>query len=285
MPDSISRRAVVAGALMMPAAVHADESGIAALERSGARIGVAALDTASGRRITWRADERFLMCSTFKLSLAAATLLRAEQGREELDRLVLYTKEQLLGVSPATTKNLARGMTVAELCEAAVIYSDNCAANLLLAAAGGPGAVTAFWRRLGDTVTRLDKIEMALNLPDGEKDTTTPAAMMGNLQAMLLGDALSFASRDRLLGWMHANTTGAAMLKAGLPPGWKIGDKTGRWNSSDSHQGSTNDIAIVTPPGRAPILIACYTQGGPPDDTARSAVLAQVGRIIAARFA
>src|SRR6185312_6461384 len=163
-----------------------------------------------------------------------------------------YTKEQLLGVSPATTKNLARGMTVAELCEAAVIYSDNCAANLLLAAAGGPGAVTAFWRRLGDTVTRLDKIEMALNLPDGEKDTTTPAAMMGNLQAMLLGDALSFASRDRLLGWMHANTTGAAML---------------------------------TPPGRAPILIACYTQGGPPDDTARSAVLAQVGRIIAARFA
>jgi beta-lactamase class A len=285
MPDSISRRAVVAGALLIPATAQADENRIAALERSGARIGVAALDTASGRRIAWRADERFLMCSTFKLSLAAATLLQAEQGREDLNRLVHYTKEQLLGVSPATAKNLARGMTVAELCEAAVIYSDNCAANLLLTAAGGPQAVTAFWRRLGDTVSRLDKMETALNLPDGEKDTTTPAAMMGNLKAMLLGDALSTAARDRLLGWMHANTTGAATLKAGLPPDWAIGDKTGRWNSSDPRQGSTNDIGIVTPPGRAPILIACYTQGGPPDEAGRSAAIADVGRIIAATFA
>jgi len=289
MNDSISRRTVAAGALLlptlMPTLAQADESAIAALERSGARVGLAALDTGSGRRIAWRADERFLMCSTFKLSLAAATLLRAEQGHEDLNRLVHYSRDQLLGVSPATAKNLDRGMTVAELCEAAIIYSDNCAANLLLTAAGGPQAVTSFWRRLGDTVSRLDKMEMALNLPDGEKDTTTPAAMMGNLKAMLLGDTLSSASQGRLLGWMHANTTGAATLKAGLPPDWRIGDKTGRWNSTDPHQGSTNDIGIVTPPARAPILVACYTQGGPPDDAARSAVLAQAGRIIAAAFA
>jgi beta-lactamase class A len=170
------------------------------------------------------------------------------------------------------------------LCEAAVIYSDNTAANLLLERAGGPQAVTAFWRRLGDKVSRLDKMEPELNLPDGEKNTTTPAAMLHNLDALLLGKTLSRASRARLSGWMHANTTGAATLKAGLPPGWKIGDKTGRWASKNIHQGSTNDIGIITPRRGKPILVACYSHGGPSNDAARSAVIAEVGRIIATAF-
>lgn len=285
MADLISRRAVIGGAPLTPALAWAQDSPFAKLEQSGARIGVAALDTGTSRRLAWRADERFLMCSTFKLSLAALTLLRAQQGQEDLERPVIYRENQLLPVSPATTKNLGSGMTVATLCEAAVIYSDNTAANLLLERAGGPQGLTAFWRRLGDSVSRLDKIEPELNLPDGEKDTTTPAAMLHDLQAMLLGKLLSPPSRARLSGWMHANTTGAAMLKTGLPAGWRIGDKTGRWSSKDTHLGATNDIAIITPRRRRPILVACYTQGGPPSDGARSAVVAEVARIIAANFA
>lgn len=224
------------------------------------------------------------MCSTFKLSLAALTLLRAEQGKEDLELLVTYRENQLLPNSPATTKNLGSGMTVATLCEAAVIYSDNSAANLLLERAGGPRAVTAFWRQLGDKISRLDRMEPELNLPDGDKDTSTPAAMLHNLEAMLRGKVLSRASRARLSGWMHANTTGGAMLKAGLPPGWTIGDKTGRWSSKNIHQGSTNDIGMITPRRGRPILVACYCRGGPPQDAARSAILAQVGRIIATTF-
>jgi beta-lactamase class A len=284
--NEFSRRALLAaGACLLPELARGAEAPFVALEKaSRARIGVAALDTASGRRISWRARERFLMCSTFKLSLAAATLMRADHGAEEMDRLVHYRKDQLLDVSPATSRNVDRGMTVAGLCEAAVIYSDNTAANLLLALLGGPEAVTRFWRGLGDTVSRLDKIEPALNLADGDKDTSTPAAMLGNLKAMLLGEALSASSRARLLGWMRANTTGDAMLRAGLPTNWIIGDKTGRWNGLDPKAFATNDLAIATPPQRKPILITCFTQGGPAKDDARPAVIASVAGILATAF-
>ena len=283
----ISRRTVMAGsALLLPSFAHAADASIAALEKqSGARIGVAALDTGTGRRISNREHERFLMCSTFKLSLAAATLARSDAGRENLDRVIHYEKSQLLPVSPATTRNQATGMKIADLCQAAVIYSDNTAANLLLAALGGPGAVTAFWRSLGDPVSRLDDIELKLNVPDGERNTATPASMLGNLHKMLLGKALSPVSRMRLLQWMHENTTGGAMLRAGLPSGWKVGDKTGRANGKDPRAYATNDLAIVTPPGRKPILIVCYTQGGPSDPDACPAMVAAVGKIVAERFA
>jgi beta-lactamase class A len=287
MTDLLSRRAMlVASVCMLPERVLGAQAPFAALEKqSGARIGVAALDTASGRRILWRAHERFLMCSTFKLSLAAAILMRADHGADEMDRLVHYRKDQLLDVSPATSRNVDHGMTVAGLCEAAVIYSDNTAANLLLARLGGPGALTRFWRDLGDTVSRLDKIEPALNLADGDKDTTAPAAMLANLQTMLLGEVLSVSSRARLLGWMEANTTGQAMLRAGLPTNWVIGDKTGRWNGHDRKAFATNDLAIATPPQRKPILMACFTQAGPIRDDARPAIIASVARILAEIFA
>src|SRR5580704_8277111 len=215
---SISRRALLAASplLLLPVRAWAgtpDWRGLADLEKqSGARIGVAAMDTGTGQMVAWRETERFVMCSSFKLSLAAATLARTDQGAEKPDRLVRYDKSVLISTSPATTKNLDRGMTVAELCEAAVIYSDNGAANLLLAAMGGPAALTAFWRELGDQSTRLDDNEPKLNIPDGERNTTTPIAMMADIKAYLFSDALSAGSRTRLLGWMHANTTGAARL-------------------------------------------------------------------------
>jgi beta-lactamase class A len=252
--------------------------------RSGARIGVAAMDSSNSRRIFWREAERFIMCSTFKLSLAATVLARTDKGALALDELIHYDKP-VLGVSPATTRNQARGMTIAELCEAAIIYSDNTAANVLLGQIGGPRAVTAFWRALGDRSSRLDDYEPKLNIPDGAHNTTTPAAMMGNLKAILLGKALSPGSRALLLGWLYANTTGAAMLRAGLPAGWRVGDKTGRWMGKTATDGATNDIAIITPPDRAPLLAVCYTMGGKGHADARPAIVADVGRILATAFA
>jgi beta-lactamase class A len=287
MPLLTRREMLAAAALLLPIpalAARSPDDALAAVEKSsGARIGVAALDTGNGRGISYRASERFLMCSSFKLSLAAAVLRRAQAGQERLDRVIHYQKGDLLEVSPATTRNLATGMTMEALCEAAVVYSDNTAASLLIASVGGPQGVTNFWRSLGDRTSRLDRVEPALNVPDGDKDTTTPAAMLDNLKRLLLGDALAPDSRKRLLGWLAASTTGSAMLRAGLPKDWKTGDKTGRYA-----QGAYNaaiDLAIVTPPGRKPILIAAFTMNSRGDDAAHQAVLADIGRIAAARFA
>ena len=278
MTASISRRAAAAGLVLAPLPAFANvppNPALVKLERdTGARIGVAASDTGTFRNLYFRADERFVMCSTFKLSLAALVLQRADAGREMLDRVIHY-RWPTLGVSPATTRNQATGMSVVDLCEAAVIYSDNTAANLLLDAVGGPQAVTQFWRSLGDRYSRLDDNEPELNAPDPERNTATPAAMLSNLWVLLQGEALKPASRTRLLGWMHANTTGATTLKAGLPPDWIVGDKTGR----NPGPGFINDLAIITPPGRKPILAAVYS--------ARSsdAVVAAVGKILASVFA
>ena len=253
-------------------------------QKTGARIGVAALDTGNGHGVFWRESERFVMCSTFKLSLAASLLAKVDKGAEKLDRLVHYDKP-VLGVSPETTKNWPHGMTITQLCRAAVIYSDNTAANVLLAQSGGPAALTQFWRSLGDVTSRLDDIEPKLNLPDGERNTTTPTAMMANLKQMLLGDALSAISRTRLLGWMHENTTGGHMLRAGLPVGWQVGDKTGHWLGTDPNGWAVNDFAIITPPGRKDILTVVLTRGGAPDDDIRVRTVADVGRILADAFA
>jgi beta-lactamase class A len=280
--NSISRRAILAASslLLLPVRARADAPSwraLADLERqSGARIGVAATDTGTGRMLTWRETERFVMCSSFKLSLAAAILARADRGAEKLDRLVRYDKSVPFGNSPATAKNVDRGMTVAELCEAAVIYSDNGAANLLLAAMGGPAALTEFWRGLGDQTTRLDNNEPKLNYPDGERNTTTPIAMMADMKTYLFGDALSAESRTQLLGWIRANTTGGARLRAGVPANWQVGDKTG---TSPDPYGLVSDIGILFPPGREPILAAVYTEHG------SDKVIASAARLIAGAFA
>jgi len=284
----LTRRSLLgASALLLPGTARAgedryDQPGrrIAEMEKTlGLRIGVAALDTGNGNSIFYRENERALMCSTFKLMLVAATLERVDAGQEQLDRIIHYQKSDLLDYAPETSKNLARGMSVKALCAAAIILSDNTAANLLFTGVGGPQGLTRFARDLGDSRTRFDRIEGALNVPDGDKDTTMPSAMLANLRDILLGETLSAGSRKQLTDWMIACSTGLTRLRAGLPPGWKAGDKTG------SGSGQLNDVAILWPPGnRAPVLVCAYTGGNKPGDASHDHALADIGKIVADRF-
>ncbi|MDG5495916.1 class A beta-lactamase [Niveispirillum sp. BGYR6] len=253
---------------------------IEALERArGGRLGVAVLDTASGRAMDWRGDERFAMCSTFKFLLAGHVLALVDAGKERLDRtLPVPPKEKLLDWSPATTPHAGGRLDIVALCHGIITQSDNTGANMLLDATGGPEALTAWLRQLGDTTTRCDRPEPAANLvPAGEvRDTTTPVSMLGLMRTLLLGNALSAPSRTQLTDWLIANTTGDTRLRAGLPAGWKVGDKTGSWDDA------TNDIAIVWPTGAtAPLLITSYYRQPDLDSKGRNAVLAELGRIVA----
>lgn len=251
--------------------------------RSGGRLGLAVLDTHNGRRFAARGDERFLMCSTFKAVLAGLILRRVDQKRERLDRRIAYGSEVLVANSPETKKHVGPGMTVGDLCEAVMTVSDNAAANLLLDAVNGPVSVTRFVRALGDSVTRLDRIEPALNFADrpGDlRDTTSPNAMLETLRSLAVGDALSPESRTRMVDWLVRNQTGDARLRAGLPKSWVVGDKTG----SDGRH-TTNDIAVLWPPGRKPVVVATYLTGAKVDNDGRNTILADTARaIVAAGF-
>jgi beta-lactamase class A len=257
---------------------------LAAYEReTGGRIGLYAENLATGAKIVWRADERFVMCSTFKASLAALALLRVDRGQDSLEAMIPYGARDLLDYAPVAKQNLARGaMSVAGMCEAAVELSDNTCANLLLARVGGPSALTAFWRSTGDAVSRLDHNEPVLNRspPGNPQDTTTPAAMAGNLRRFVLGKVLSPASRERLTGWMLGCKTGDNRLRAGLPKGWRIGDKTGN-NGKDA----AGDIAVAWPAPSEAVLICAYTQGGSPTGPQLDAVFAGIGRTAGERMA
>lgn len=262
------------------AAIQDASTRLAALERRhGGRLGVAMQDTGSGRRIAQHGDQRFLMCSTFKVLAVAAVLARVDAGQEKLDRRIVSAPDVLLDYAPMTRQHVgAPGMSVAALCEAAITQSDNTAANLLLASLGGPPAVTRFLRGQRDSLTRLDRIEPELNRgrPGDVRDTTTPNAMLDTLQRLLLGPALADASRVQLVGWLRECTTGLDKLRARVPTDWLAGDKTG----SGSH-GVSNDVAIFWPPRREPILVTAYYAGSSADSKQRSAVLAEVGRIAA----
>ncbi|MBR0856310.1 class A beta-lactamase [Bradyrhizobium liaoningense] len=250
---------------------------------SGGRIGVYAENLATGKKFAWRADERFVMCSTFKASLAACVLARVDRGEEQLAAMIPYGEADLLEYAPVARQNLAAGtMSVAEMCKAIVELSDNTCANLLLARIGGPAALTAFWRSLGDATSRLDHNEPELNrsTPGDARDTTTPAAMADNLRRLVTGEALSAASRAQLTEWMVNCKTGANRLRGGLPPGWKIGDKTGN-NGKDA----SGDIAVAWPKPDTPILIAAYVQGGTPGAAQIAAAFAWIGRMVAERLA
>jgi beta-lactamase class A len=245
---------------------------------SGGRLGVALLDTGTQRHAEHRAAELFPMCSTFKLLAAAAVLKRAEDGRDQLQRRIRFQSSDLVVYSPVTKDHVGGdGMTLAELCAAALNYSDNTAGNLLLASLGGPQALTAFARNIGDPITRLDRIEPDLNeaMPGDPRDTTTPAAMLQNLRRLLFGNVLSAASKDQLTAWLLGNRTGDARLRAGLPPGWRCGDKTG-----SGERGSTNDVGVIWPPQGAPVLVTVYLTETSATSEVRNAALADVGRAI-----
>ncbi|MFH9178154.1 class A beta-lactamase [Streptomyces albogriseolus] len=230
---------------------------LAALEREyGARLGVFAVDTGTGVTVVHRADERFALCSTFKTLAAAAVLDRRPGAR--LDERIPYGTADLVPYSPVTEKHTGEGMTLRRLCEAAVRYSDNTAANLLLRDIGGPRGLTAYARRLGDRVTRLDHTEPELNSnpPGDPRDTTTPRAIAADHRALVLGDALPAAGRALLTDWLVRSTTGGRRIRAGAPRGWRVGDKTG-----SGEWGRGNDVAVLWPGGgRPPLVLSVLTE-------------------------
>ncbi|MBP2301809.1 class A beta-lactamase [Azospirillum picis] len=280
--------ALLVAASGVQAATPADPKGLggsalkermAALEaRSGGRLGVAVFDTGSGRRFSRRGGERFPMCSTFKFPLAAAVLKKVGEGAESLDRRIPVTAADLIPYAPfAETRVNGQPPTVAELCQAAVTLSDNVAANLLLPVVGGPAGLTAFLRAIGDRKTRLDRNEPTLNsaIPGDPRDTTTPVSMVHCLDRLMVGDALPPEQRRQLIDWMVATRTGDKRLRAGVPKGWRVGDKTGT-----GVNGTANDVAILWPEGRAPVLLASYLTQTAKDFKGQDAVHADVARAV-----
>ena len=245
-------------------------------KRLGARMGVAIFDTESSNRWQHRADERFPMCSTFKALAAAAVLALVDQDREDLNRRIVLGSSDLVTYSPVTKDRLGGdGMTIGELCEAAITTSDNTAGNMMLRAIGGPEGFTAFVRSMGDTVTRLDRWETDLNeaTPGDVRDTTTPAAMTKTLQALTLGNVLSVTSRDHLIQWLVGNKVGDAKIRAGMPKDWRVADKTGGGSF-----GTNNDIAVIWPPGRKPVLVSIFTTETNASFDDRNAGMAAIAR-------
>ncbi|HSZ07478.1 MAG TPA: class A beta-lactamase [Steroidobacteraceae bacterium] len=279
----MNRRDVLCSTLgLLASPALAQSAPIAALtdyERdTGGHIGVYAKNLRTGALLSWRAHERFIMCSSFKASLAACVLASVDRGQARLDELIAYGPADLLEWAPVAKQNLEKGaMSVAEMCEAAVELSDNTCANALLARFGGPSALTGYWRSIGDTVSRLDHNEPELNrTPPGDPhDTTTPAAMAGTLQKLILGEALLPTSRERLTGWMLGCKTGDNRLRAGLPKDWRVADKTGN-NGKDA----SGDIAVTWSTRGEPMVICAYTRGGAPTSRQIDDVFAQIGRYV-----
>jgi beta-lactamase class A len=274
----VARAAVTADLRIVPrSAIFM--AGVRQLElASGGRLGAAMLDTQSAGLYHYRGDERFPMCSTFKLLTAALVLARVDEGKEQLTRRIAVQPSDMVDYAPRTQPRLGgEPMTVAELCDAAVAVSDNPAANILLRSFGGPQALTAFARRLGDRVTRLDRMEPELNTAvDGDpRDTTSPLAMLRTVQKLVLGDALSPSSREQLTAWLAGNQVGDARFRAGLTQAWRVADKTGT-----GANGTSNDIGVLWPPGRGPIVLTAYLTGSKLDPAGRDRALAEVARLV-----
>lgn len=256
------------------------------LEVGHARLGICLLDTVTGEVSGNRIDERFAMCSTFKLAMVGACLREADKARLNLEEILPYSEADLLPWAPVTRKNLAKGgLSIATLAQAAQEMSDGVAANLLVKRLGGPAAVTAKFREMGDTVSRLDRYEpdLGMVLSADVRDTTTPLAYAQLVRRILTGHVLRQDSRERLLEWTRNTVTGTRRLRAGLPADWRTGNKTGT-GRDEGITNKCNDVAITFPPGKNPIIIAAYFDSG--EYTAQiearhEAVLAEVGKIAA----
>lgn len=281
----ISRRTLIAGAAASVASAHSSWLAAAPVDsfvdsvrgveaRLKARIGVVAAEVGTDRRWLYRQDERFPMASTFKAFACAALLARVDAGERRLDDRVAVTSSDLVPYAPVTEKHVGGSMSLAEICAAATAVSDNAAANLILDAIGGPGGMTAFMRRIGDTETRLDRRETELNegVPGDLRDTTTPAAAAESFRKLVLGDVLSAESRGQLQAWLIGNQVAGPLLRASLPQGWRIADRTG----AGGH-GTRSVLAVLWPPRRPPIVAAIYlTETGASMD-ARNAAIAEIG--------
>lgn len=243
-----------------------------------ARLGVYAIDVETGHTVEHRADERFGYASTFK-ALAAGALLAATTT-DELDEVVHYGAEDLVVHSPITEQHVDTGMTLREAADAAVRYSDNTAANLVLARLGGPEGFAQALRDLGDNVTRPVRWEPELNAytPGDDRDTSSPRALATSLAAYTTGTALSAEDRDVLIDWMVRNTTGDGLIRAGVPSGWRVGDKTGT-----TRYGTRNDIGVVWPPdGTGPIVLAVLSNRDQIDAQHDDALIAQAVEVVVA---
>lgn len=251
----------------------------------GGRLGVAAIEIGTDRRLLFDADSRYAMCSTFKAPLAAAVLAKADTGAISLDDEILFEEADLLDHAPVVRANFRPGrrsmLSLRTLCAAAVEVSDNSAANLLLPEIGGPAGLTRFLRSVGDRVTRLDRDEPSLNsnIPGDPRDTTSPAAMAALMGTLLFGNRLSAGARDQLAAWLEGATTGMDRLRAGLPADWIAGHKTGTGN------GANNDVAVGWRPAGPPLVIASFSTGGDAPAAERNAVHREVARIVAEAFA
>ena len=248
-------------------------------KQSGGRLGVSIVDIESGRRLAYRENERFPMCSTFKWLAVAALLARCDTEQARLDKRIRYDRDALMEWAPVTSKHVGNeGMTLDELCDAAITDSDNTATQLILDEIGGIAQWNAFIRLLGDASTRLDRGEPLLNeaLPGDERDTTTPAAMNADLVRVLLGDVLSLDSRGQLKKWMLATKHSGARLRNQLPPGWLLADKTGTGNTGS---GTANDVGIYWTPAGKPLVVSVYLTQARVSRGDQDAVIAQVGRL------
>ena len=249
---------------------------LSALEaRHGGRLGLCA----HGRkgRVQWRATERFVYCSTFKMYLAAATLLRVQSGEERLDRVVPVTRSDMINHAPVTEPAIGGTLTIEELMKGTVEVSDNPAANILIREMGGLEALRAFYRGIGDTDTRVDRLEPEMNRLDGDKDTITPIQSVANIQRLLVssGTPLNAGNKALLMRWMVDTPTGMDRIKAGVPAGWTVAHKTGTGG-----YGPTNDIGVLYPPTGEPIVIAAYYHGTSASTPAqRDAVIAEATRL------
>jgi beta-lactamase class A len=288
--DMMNRRRFVAvAALLLPGIVYGARkrfgtlrAALARLEKTnGGRLGVAVIDNATGERSGYRAHERFPMCSTFKFLLVSAVLQRVDLNQETLNRGVAIPPRPLVFNSPLTEPHAGDTMTVAALCHAVLNQSDNTAANALLKTIGGPAAITKFSRSIGDTVTRLDRMEVALNeaRAGDPRDTTSPMAMAVDLKNVLLGGVLSPASRTQLREWMEANLTGLDRVRAKLPVGWRVADKGG---SNGEH--TSNDIAVIWPAGRPAVIVSAYITQCIGPEGKRAAMLAEIGNLVKDTF-
>ncbi|MEV4683154.1 class A beta-lactamase [Streptomyces kurssanovii] len=253
----------------------------ARLEREfDARLGVYAVDTGNGRTVTHRADERFAYCSTHKALTAAAVL--DQNSLAGLDKVVRYTRDDLVDHSPVTEKHVDSGMTLRAVCDAAVRYSDNTAANLLFDELGGPKAFQATLAALGDTTTHADRLETALNeaTPGDIRDTSTPRALAGDLREYVLGDTLDADKKALLTYWLKGNTTGDALIRAGVPDTWQVGDRTGA-----GAYGTRNAIAVAWPPGAAPVVIAILSSRAAEDAEYDDRLVARAAEVVVAALA
>ena len=282
----LNRRDLLAATLGMALVTDAPAASAASQlkrihKRVGGRLGVHVLDSQSGKRIAFTDDARFAMASTIKLPLAAALLWQVDHGAFALTHELLVERDDLVANSPVLEPQVSAGMTsmsVRDLCRAAVTFSDNTATNVLLRAMGGPAALTKFIRSIGDEVTRFDRTELELNsnLPNDERDTTTPRAMADSMLKIFTQDALSLPSRALLIDWMTAARSGLNRVRAGLPKNWQSGDKTGT-----GQNGAFNDLVLAWPPNRRPIIAAVYMSESTRTPEELAAAQAEIGTLIA----